>query len=244
MSWSDDEAALRGAICRVARMAYDKEFITNVDGNFSARLGERDVLITPAGAPKGFLEPEQIAKIDLEGRPIDAGLRPSTEVSMHLVAYRERPEMRAICHAHPRHAVAFTLAGLSLDLCVIPEVVVTIGTIPTAPYGTPGTEELPESLRSLIRCSDVVLLERHGALTIGTSLIDAYRKLEVIEHTATILYYARTLGGVKELTTEQVQKLLDTREKLNIRTMNTICSHCGQPMQSHDPQAHQARHGA
>jgi L-fuculose-phosphate aldolase len=227
VSWSEEEGALRGAVCQVARMAYDRGFITNVDGNFSVRLGERDVLITPAGAPKGFLEPSQIGKIDLEGRQL-AGPRPSTEVSMHLAAYRERPEMRAICHAHPKHAVAFTLAGLSLDLCVIPEVVVTIGTIPTAPYGTPGTEELPDSLRGLLRCSDVVLLERHGALTLGTSLIDAFRKLEVIEHTATILYYARTLGGVKELTGEQVAKLLETREKLNIHTMNTICSKCGQ----------------
>ena len=227
MTWSEAETSLRGAVCRTARMAYDKGFITNVDGNFSVRLGENEILITPAGMPKAFLAPEQIGKIDLSGRLLD-GPRPSTEVSMHVLAYRERPEMRAVCHAHPQHAVAFTLAGLSLDLCVIPEVVVTIGTIPTAPYGTPGTDELPDSLRGLLRCSDVVLLERHGALTLGTSLIDAFRKLEVIEHTATILYYARTLGGVKELTSEQVAKLLATRERLNIGTMNTICSKCGQ----------------
>ncbi len=222
-----EEMALRGAVCQVARMAYDKGFITNVDGNFSVRMGDRGILITPAGAPKAFLQPEQIAHIDLDGNVVDGQARASTEVSMHLMAYRERPEMRAICHAHPQHAVAFTLAGLSLDLCVIPEVVVTIGSIPTAPYGTPGTEELPESLRSLVRCSDVVMLERHGALTLGTSLIDAFRKLEVIEHTASILYFARTLGGVKELTPEQVGKLLDSRKKLGLQGMNTICSKCG-----------------
>ncbi|MBL8693110.1 MAG: class II aldolase/adducin family protein [Planctomycetes bacterium] len=227
MSWSDEEAALRGAVCQVARMAYDKGLITNVDGNFSVRLGDRGILITPAGAPKAFLSPEQIAHIDLNGNVVSGDTRPSTEVTMHVTAYRERPDMRAICHAHPKHAVAFTLAGLSLDLCVIPEVVVTLGTIPTAPYGTPGTQELPDSLRETIRCSDVVLLERHGALTLGTSLIDAFRKLEVIEHTATILYYARTLGGVKELSPEQVQKLLDTRARLGVKTQNTLCSKCG-----------------
>lgn len=227
MSWSPEEAALRGAVCQVARMAYDKGFITNVDGNFSVRFGDRGILITPAGMPKAFLEPSQIAHIDLDGKVVSGDTRPSTEVSMHVVAYRERPEMRAICHAHPKHAVAFTLAGLSLDVTVIPEVVVTIGTIPTAPYGTPGTQELPESLREIIRCSDVVMLERHGALTIGTSIIDAFRKLEVVEHTAEILYYARTLGGVKELSRDQVQKLLATRRPLGVQTTNTLCGRCG-----------------
>jgi L-fuculose-phosphate aldolase len=224
---SAEEAALRGAVCQVARMAYDKGFITNVDGNFSVRLREREILITPAGAPKAFLQPQDIAHIDLEGRVLSGDTRPSTEVSMHVMAYQERPEMRAICHAHPKHAVAFTLAGLSLDITVIPEVVVTIGTIPTAPYGTPGTQELPESLREIIKCSDVVMLERHGALTLGTSLIDAFRKLEVVEHTAEILYYARTLGGVRELSKGEVQKLLDTRGPLGVTTKNTLCSRCG-----------------
>lgn len=227
MSAHPEEAALRGAICQVARMAYDKSFITNVDGNFSVRLGEREILITPAGMPKAFLTPDQIAHVDLDGNVVSGATRPSSEISMHLLAYKERPEMRAICHAHPKHAVAFTLAGLTLDVTVIPEVVVTIGTIPTAPYGTPGTMELPESLRSIIRQSDVVMLERHGALTLGTSIIDAFRKLEVVEHTAEILYYARTLGGVKELSREQVQKLLNTRAPLGVTTRNTLCTRCG-----------------
>ncbi|MBI3818465.1 MAG: class II aldolase/adducin family protein [Planctomycetes bacterium] len=227
MIWCDEEAALRGAICQVARMAYDKGFITNVDGNFSVRFGNDGILITPAGLPKAFLTPDQITHIDLEGNVVAGSTRPSSEVTMHVVAYKERPEMRAICHAHPKHAVAFTLAGLSLDVTVIPEVVVTIGTIPTAPYGTPGTTELPESLRSIVRCSDVVMLDRHGALTLGTSIIDAFRKLEVIEHTAEILYYARTLGAVKELSPEEVRKLLSTRSPLGVTTKNTLCSRCG-----------------
>jgi L-fuculose-phosphate aldolase len=227
MSVSAEESALRGAVCRVARMAWEKGYITNVDGNFSVRLGDRAILITPAGAPKAFLEPEQIALVDLDGRVISGAGRPSTEVAMHVVAYRERPQMRAICHAHPKHAVAFTLAGLDLDTLAIPEVVVTIGKIPIAPYGTPGTEELPESLRAIVRCSDVVMLERHGALTLGTSLIDAFRKLEVVEHTAEILYYARTLGSVKELSPEQVKKLLDTRGPLGVTTTNALCTRCG-----------------
>lgn len=226
-SWTEEEAALRGAVCQVAKMAYDKGFITNVDGNFSVRIREREVLITPAGYPKAFLQPQDIALIDLDGKVVSGDTRPSTEVSMHIMAYRERPEMRAICHAHPKHAVAFTLAGLSLDITVIPEVVVTIGTIPTAPYGTPGTQELPDSLRETIKISDVVMLERHGALTLGTTMIDAFRKLEVVEHTAEILYYARTLGGVKELSAGEVQKLLDTRGPLGVNTKNTLCSRCG-----------------
>ena len=199
MSWSEDEGALRGAVCQIARMAYDKGFITNVDGNFSVRLREREILITPAGQPSAFLEPAQIAHIDFDGKLVSGSARPSTEVSMHLCRVqgaprdeRDLPRPSQACGGiHARRALARYVChsrGGGHDR-----------QHSDGPLRHPWTQELPESIRGVIRCSDVVMLERHGALTMGLNLMDAFRKLEVIEHTAEILYYARTLGGVKEL---------------------------------------------
>jgi L-fuculose-phosphate aldolase len=142
------------------------------------------------------------------------------------MVYRERPDARAVVHAHPPTAVAFTIAGLDLALCVIPEVVVTLGTIPTATYGTPGTAELPESIRELVRCSDAILLERHGSVTIGRTVEEAYTRLEVLEHTARITWMARTMGQVRELHPEQVSKLMEVRRSLGVGGKNTICTAC------------------
>jgi L-fuculose-phosphate aldolase len=137
--WSDEEARLRNAICEIGKLCYSKNYIVGADGNLSARMADGTVLITPAGAMKGFLSPEHIAHVDMSGRVLDNGPRCSTETGIHLVAYAERPEMRAVLHCHPPHAVAMTIAGVDLQTPVIPEIIVTIGGIPTAPFGTPGT---------------------------------------------------------------------------------------------------------
>jgi L-fuculose-phosphate aldolase len=121
-----------------------------------------------------------------------------------------------------------TLAGIDLAAPVIPEIVVTIGGIPTAPYGTPGTPELPESIRELVRCSDTLIMQNHGSVTLGTNLMDAYKKLDMLEHTARILWLAHAVrGGVEPLPAEAVEKLLATRASLGIRTTNILENRCG-----------------
>ena len=226
--WSDEEARLRNAICEIGRLAYSRNYIVGADGNLSARMTDGSVLITPAGAMKGFLSPEHLAHIDLDGRAIGgAGPRCSTETGIHLVAYRERPEMRAVLHCHPPHAVAMTIAGIDLQTPIIPEIIVTIGGIPTAPFGTPGTDELPESIRAIIRCSDTLVMQNHGSVTIGANLMDAYKKLDMLEHTARILWLAHCVGTVHPLPPDAVKKLLATRETLGIRTTNTLENQCG-----------------
>ena len=142
-NWSEEETRLRSALCRIGALCYEKSLIVGADGNLSARLSDDTILITPAGAMKGFLQPAHLAHIDLEGRVLDGGPGPSTEVGIHLISYRERPDMRAVVHAHPPHAVALTIAEVDMQLPVIPEIIVTIGGIPTAPYGTPGTPSCP-----------------------------------------------------------------------------------------------------
>ena len=226
----EEEARLRQAICRVGALCYQRFYIVGADGNISARLSDGSILITPAGAMKGFLEPHHLARIDMQGRTLDAGPRASTEVGIHLVAYQERPEMRAMVHAHPPHAVALTVAGVDLSMPIIPEIIVTIGGIPTAPFGTPGTDELPESIREIVRCSDTLIMQNHGSVTVGANLMDAYKKLDMLEHTARILWLAHVVkGGLEPLPREAVEKLLATREALGIRTKNTLENRCGLP---------------
>jgi L-fuculose-phosphate aldolase len=229
--WSDEEARLRNALCEIGRLCYSKGYIVGADGNLSARMADGTILITPAGAMKGFLSPQHLAHVDARGRPVDAGPRCSTETGIHLVSYEERPEMRAVLHCHPPHAVALTIAGVDLQTPIIPEIVVTIGGIPTAPFGTPGTDELPESIRAIVRCSDTVMMQNHGSVTLGTNLLDAFKKLDMLEHTARILWLAHSLGHVQPLSEEAVRKLLATRLKLGVTTVNTLENRCGLPEQ-------------
>jgi L-fuculose-phosphate aldolase len=226
--WNEEEARLRQGICRIGDLCYRRSYIVGADGNISARLADGTVLITPAGAMKGFLEPHHLAHVDMDGRVVDGGPSCSTETGIHLVAYRERPEMKAVVHAHPPHAVAMTIAGVDLSMPLIPEIIVTIGGIPTAPYGTPGTSELPESIRSIIRCSDTLIMQNHGSVTVGQNLMDAYKKLDMLEHTARILWLAHAVkGGLEPLPPEAVRKLLETRKILGISTTNTLENRCG-----------------
>ncbi len=225
--WSDEEARLRSAICEIGKLCYQRNYIVGADGNLSARLSDGTILITPAGAMKGFLQPQHLAHVDDAGRVVDGGPGPSSEIGIHLVSYQERREMRAVLHCHPPHAVALTVAGIDLQTPVIPEIVVTIGGIPTAPYGTPGTDELPETIRAIVRCSDTVIMKNHGSVCLGTNLLDAYKKLDMLEHTAKILWLAHAVGGVQPLAPEDVRKLLATRLALGIKTTNTLENRCG-----------------
>jgi L-fuculose-phosphate aldolase len=164
----------------------------------------------------------------MDGKVVDDGPSPSTEVGIHLVAYFERPDMKAMVHAHPPHAVALTIAEVDMQLPIIPEIIVTIGGIPTAPFGTPGTPELPESIREIVRCSDTLMMKNHGAVCLGSNLMDAFKKLDMVEHTARILWLAHVVrGGLTPLPPEAVEKLLATRDVLGITTTNTLENRCG-----------------
>ena len=225
--WSDEEARLRKAICEIGKLAYGRGFIAAADGNLSARMQDGTILITPAGAMKGFLEPHHLAHIDMRGDVVDGGPHASTERGIHLVCYEERPDVKAVVHAHPPHAVAMTIAGIDMQAPFIPEIIVTIGGVPTAGFGTPGTYELGESIRGIVRCSDTVVMTNHGSVTLGTNLLDAYKKLDMIEHTAKILWLAHAVGHAKPLPPEYVQKLLATRAQLGITGKNTLENQCG-----------------
>lgn len=226
--WTDEEARLRNAICEIGKLCYQKNFIVGADGNLSALLSDGTMLITPKGAMKGFLSPRKLAHVDMKGERVDDGPECSSEVGIHIVCYEERPEMKAVLHCHPPHCVAMTIAGIDLQVPIIPEIVVTIGGIPTTPYATPGTDELPDSIREVVRCSDTLVMKNHGSVTLGTNLLDAFKKLDMIEHTARILWLAHAVrGGIDPLPDEAVQKLLETRHALGLSMKNTLENQCG-----------------
>jgi L-fuculose-phosphate aldolase len=201
---------LRQKLVRICRMLHQKNLIAAMDGNVSVKFGD-GLLTTPSGVNKGFLEEEQLILVDWHGRVVEGDGQPTSEMAMHLAVYRLRPEVEAVVHAHPPLATAFSIAGISLEDFVLPEVVLTMGVIPTAAYATPSTAEVPEAIRSLILKHDALILERHGALTVGRDLMDAYNKMEKLEHAALIIFSALQLGRVRCLPPREVERLIQMK---------------------------------
>ena len=213
------EESARQEIVRVCRLLWERGYVAATDGNVSVRLGPDRILTTPTGLSKAFLEPEQLVLTDLNGVPLPErqqtckGLKPSSEQRIHCECYRRRPDIGAVVHAHPPIAVAFTIAGISLAGCVLPEVVLTLGQIPTTPYATPTSAEGPQVVRDLIGKFDALILDRHGTVTVGKTAFDAYLKLEKVEHAAQVTLAARQLGEVQTLPPEEVRRLTAIRRQ-------------------------------
>lgn len=200
------EEQLKQDIVRICGMLHRKNYLAATDGNVSVRLGDR-VLVTPSGVHKGYMAAEQVLTVDLEGKVLEGEGRPTSEIRMHLLAYELRPDVGAVVHAHLPYATACTLAGISLLEPILPEVVITLGGIPTAAYATPGTAEVPEAIRDFLREYDAILLSRHGAMTMGREVMDAYNKMEKLEHTARVVLAARLQGQLPPLPAAEVEKL-------------------------------------
>jgi L-fuculose-phosphate aldolase len=217
------DAKYRREICKVGRWMYRQRFVVASEGNLSMRLDANRILVTPAGVCKGRLSPPELMITDLEGTVISGAGRPSSEMQMHLLYYRLRPDVRAVCHAHPSTATGFAAAGRALEEAVLPEVVSVLGKIPLAPYGTPGTRELCAGLEPLVPGYDAVLLENHGVVTCGPDLITAYQHMETVEHFAQVMVTAEALGGPRLLTHTEVQKLkTNSSETRNLRSGRQI----------------------
>jgi L-fuculose-phosphate aldolase len=210
------EKEQRREICTVGRRMYARGLVVAAEGNLSVRLDAQRILVTPAGSCKGRLAPEDLLITDLEGKVLSGTRRPSSEMQMHLIYYRSRPDVRAICHAHPPTATGFAAAGRALEEAVLPEVIVGLGKIPLAPYGTPGTWELCAGLEPLVHNYDAILLENHGVVTCGSDLSTAHQRLETVEQFARVMLTAELLGGPHLLPREEVQKLIAARPRYGV----------------------------
>ncbi len=216
---------LKREIVEVGRRAYQRGYVASNDGNISARLDEKRVVITPTGVSKGFMTPEDLIVLDMEGKVVSGTKKPSSEMFMHLSVYKHRPDVMSVCHAHPPYATGFAVAGIPLDKCILPEVIIVLGGIPIVEYGTPGTAEFFQPVLKIIDKYDAYLLANHGALTIGKDVVNAYHKMETLEHFAHIAFVAQQLGHMNVLNSEQVRKLTDLRPKFGVRT-NVGCATC------------------
>jgi len=216
---------LRADIVEVGRRLWVRGFVASNDGNISARIGPDRLLMTPASVSKGFMTPDMMVVTDLDGQLVSGapGRRPSSEAMMHLVAYRLRPDVGAVVHAHPPLATGFAVAGIALDRAVLAEVVTTLGSIPIAKYGTPSTRELADTVAPYVKAHDGLLLANHGALALGVDLFGAYYKMETIEHFARISLTARLLGREHLLSREEVMRLQDLRSTYGIAAPAPIC---------------------
>jgi len=200
----------RHDMVRVARWMHQRGLVGGMDGNLSVRVAKDRFLATPSGVNKGLLEASDLILTDGRGFPVRGKGSPSSELKMHLRIYEVRPDVGAVLHAHPPHCVACTLVGLSLTSLVVPELAYSLGAVPTASYATPGTVEVPESIEPYIAGSQAILLARHGAVTFGRDLTEAYNRLEGLEHAARILFLARNLGELVPLNPGEVQRLKES----------------------------------
>jgi L-fuculose-phosphate aldolase len=212
------EYEIKKQICDIGKRIYDRGMVASNDGNISVKLNDNEFLCTPTGVSKGFMTPEYICKVDAEGKVIQAyeGFRPSSEIKMHMRVYKERPDVKAVVHAHPMYATSFAIAGIPLTEPIMPEAVIALGCVPIAEYGTPSTEEIPDAVSKYLQYFDAVLLENHGALAFSDSLLAAYHKMESVEFYAQLLYQAKVLGGAKHLSDSQVQRLYEIRRQFGM----------------------------
>ncbi|MBM4168140.1 MAG: class II aldolase/adducin family protein [Ignavibacteria bacterium] len=194
-------------LVHVCHRLAEKGFVTATDGNVSARLSSGNILTTPTALNKGRVTESDLVEITRDGKPMTFGRRPSTEIDMHLFIYRERPDVHAVVHAHPTYATGFATARIPLTDCLFPEVIVGLGAVPLAPYATPSTREVTDSLVPFVQQTNAIMLANHGVVTYGADLDDAYFNMEKVEHAAHIAFVAHMLGGPQLLTSEQVERL-------------------------------------
>ncbi|EMS71609.1 L-fuculose phosphate aldolase [Ruminiclostridium cellobioparum subsp. termitidis CT1112] len=212
------EQNIRAQICDICYKMWQQGWVAANDGNVSVKLDEDTFLATPTGISKSFMEPDKLVKINGKGEVLEAleGYRPSSEIKMHLRCYQERADVGAVVHAHPPTATGFALAHKPLDTYSLIECVIAIGAVPIAPYGTPSTDEVPESIAPLLPKHDVILLENHGALTVGSDLTTAYYRMETLELWAKTSFVAQMLGGEKEISRGNIDRLINMRSSYKV----------------------------
>lgn len=214
--YTDKQA--KEAIIEFGKRMYNSGFVAANDGNISCKVSENTFWVTPTGVSKGFMTEDMLIKMDLDGNILTGGV-PSSETKMHIRVYKENPTVKGVVHAHPAKATAFAIAGVPLELAVLPEAIVNLGRVPVTKYATPSTEEVPDSIAPYCRDYNAVLLANHGVLTWGQDIVQAYFRMESVEHYAKILMDLRMcFSNINILTRQQVNELVKIREKLGITT--------------------------
>jgi L-fuculose-phosphate aldolase len=218
----------RNDICVAGRWIFERGYAPATDGNISVRLDAERILASPTGVRKGAMCPEEMVIADLKGRKISGQGEVSSEIGIHVQVYRMRPDVHAVCHAHPSLATGFAAAGVSLDRALLCEQVVALGSVPVAPYGTPGTPELAATIAPFVHAHDAILLANHGAVSYGPDLLTAFFRMELTEHLARVSLVTKVLGKESLLSEADVDTLLAARARYGIHTAAN--SQAGRPV--------------
>ncbi len=227
-----NEWKLREEMCEVGRRVYNKGFAAANDGNISYRLSEDRVLCTPTRVSKGFMKPDDLCIVDLDGNQVSGKRKRSSEILLHLTIMKTRPDVRSVVHCHPPHATAFAVAHEPVPKCTMPEFEVFLGEVAISPYETPGGQSFADTVIPYAKDTDTILLANHGTVTAGTDLMDAYFKTEIIDAYCRILILTRQLGGPKYYTDEKAAELIRLKPNLNVRDVRLEkglenCDLCG-----------------
>jgi L-fuculose-phosphate aldolase len=221
---------LKELICEIGRRVYDKGFAAANDGNISIRVGENEVLCSPTMICKGFMTPDDICAVDLDGNQIAGTRKRTSEILLHLAIMKHRPDVKAVVHCHPPHATAFAVAREPIPQCILPEVEVFMGEVPMAPYETPGSQKFAETVVPFLKATNTIILNNHGTVSFGKTLEEAYWKTEILDAYCRILLLAKQLGKVSYFSERETRELLDLKHKLGFddpRFHVEDCDLCG-----------------
>ena len=211
-----NEFKIKQEICEVGRKLYSRGFAAANDGNISQRISENEVLCTPTMVSKGFLKPDDICKVDLSGNQLDGRKKRTSEVLLHLEIYKMDPSIKAVVHCHPPHATAFGVAGEEIPTCILPEVEIFLGPVPTTIYETPGSQAFADTIRPHVTKSRIVLLKNHGTVAWGDTVERAYWWTEILDAYCRILMLAKQVGRVERISVPKVEELLDLKERFGM----------------------------
>jgi len=224
------EQKIKEEICEIGRRLYAKGFAAANDGNITYRLNDKEILCTPTMVSKGFLKPEDICRVDYDGKQLAGTRKRTSEVLLHLAVYKNRPDINAVVHCHPPHATAFAVAHEPIPKCVLPEVEVFLGEVPTAVYATPGDQRLPNTIIPYVKDCNTILLANHGTVSWGTTVELAYFNTEIIDAYCKILLLAKQLGRVNYFTEQHTAELMQFKKRIGIddpRLHINDCELCG-----------------
>src|SRR3954453_9075193 len=225
------EFKLKEQICEIGRRLYNKGFAAANDGNITVRLNDKELLCTPTMVSKGFLKPEDICKVDYEGKQLAGTRKRTSEVLLHLIVYKHRPDVQSVVHCHPPHATAFAVAHEPIPKCVLPEVEVFLGEVPIARYATPGDQRLPNTIVPYVKDCNTLLLANHGTVSFGPTLENAYFNTEIINAYCRILILSRLLGRGNYFSEGQTREQRALKKRLgydDVRFRDENCAMCGE----------------
>lgn len=213
-------------ICEIGDRLYKKGFAAANDGNISYRVGENEVVCTPTGISKGFMKPDDLCLVDMEGKQTAGRRKATSEIKLHLAIMKERADVKSVVHCHPPHATAFGIAREPIPQCVLPEVEIFLGDVPIAKYDTPGSQDFANTILPFVHKSSVIILANHGTVSFGETVEKAYWATEILDAYCRMLILAKSLGKVSYFTESEAKALLDLKTQWGLKDPRVEIQNC------------------